>query len=221
MELAGEQLILASKQHVWEALNDPNMLLKCIPGCEELEKINDNEMQARLMAKVGPVRARFTGKVSITDQSPPDNYTLHFEGSGGAAGIASGQSVVTLHEEGSHTRLHYTVQASVGGKLGQVGGRLIDASAKKMAAEFFRSFNEIIAAPETDDVSEPVATTPESPAEPQTPKVAAEQARPAPEPVFQGTVTPSTSVWAGEMKRVLWLGIGMALGAALTHFWHV
>lgn len=219
MELAGEQLIHAPKQQVWDALNDPDMLLKCIPGCEELTNTNENEMQARLMAKVGPVRARFTGKVNITDQTPPDNYTLHFEGSGGAAGIASGQSVVTLHEEGTSTRLHYTVQASVGGKLGQVGGRLIDASAKKMAAEFFRSFNENITSPDTDSIPEPEATTPELEPSGTNPPVEQDERPIAHTPPAVVTAAPSS--WSGEVQRVFWLGLGMAIGATLVHFWHV
>lgn len=213
MELEGEQLILAQRQHVWDALNDPNVLLKCIPGCEELKKISDNELEARLLAKVGPVRARFNGKVMISDQVAPSSYTLHFEGSGGAAGIAKGRSVVTLHADGDHTRLHYTVQASVGGKLGQIGGRLIDASAKKMASDFFRTFNDQVAPAgkvALTDSMPAVRVQAAKTATPSTPVVAASHA-----------LVASGSEWAKEFQRVLWLAIGIVLGAGLAHFWHV
>lgn len=216
MDLEGEQLILAPRQQVWDALNDPAVLLECIPGCEELAKINDNELEALVLAKVGPVRARFKGKVKMSDQRPPFSYTLHFDGSGGVAGIASGQSVVTLHEEGEQTRLHYTVQASVGGKLGQIGGRLIDSSAKKMAADFFRTFNNHIAPTSTAETTESHITAASS----------------------DSTVLPSTDAaksgvsatqvttaqkpgWTAEFQRILWLGIGIAIGAGLAHLWHV
>lgn len=223
MELEGEQLILAPRQRVWDALNDPDVLLKCIPGCEELQKINDNEMEARLLAKVGPVRARFTGKVRISDQVAPNSYTLHFKGSGGAAGIASGQSAVTLHDEGESTRLHYTVQASVGGKLGQVGGRLIDASAKKMAADFFRTFNEYVApAPDTKTPEiEPAARAHGSHPVTAEPGNANVTMLPPSALASQPATAAPTAAWSGELRRVLWLCIGIALGAALTHMWHV
>src|ERR1035437_203028 len=141
MELTGEQLVRAPRQQVWEALNDPTILSRCIPGCEEVNKVSDSEMHTRVAVKVGPVRARFSGRIFMTDVVAPSSCTLTFEGSGGAAGFAKGRSVVKLTDAGSGTRLAYSVEASVGGKLGQIGGRLIDSSAKKMADEFFAAFD--------------------------------------------------------------------------------
>ncbi len=137
MELTGEQIIRAPRQTVWDALNDPAILARCVPGCEEIQKISDTEMHTRVTLKIGPVRARFAGKILMSDVNMPSSCTLTFEGSGGAAGFAKGRSGVRLTEEGQGTRLSYSVEASVGGKLGQIGGRLIDSSAKKMADEFF------------------------------------------------------------------------------------
>ena len=132
MELHGEQIIRAPRQQVWEALNDPVILSRCIPGCEEITKVSDSETHTRVALKIGPVRARFSGKIFMTDVVDASACTLTFEGAGGAAGFAKGRSGVTLSDEAQGTRLSYSVEASVGGKLGQIGGRLIDSSAKKM-----------------------------------------------------------------------------------------
>ena len=140
MELKGEILINANRETVWHGLNDTPLLMRCIPGCESMEEISPNERQATVKIKIGPVRARFMGKVTMTDIIPAEGYTLQFEGSGGAAGMAKGQSVVTLSDESGSTCLRYTVQASIGGKLGQVGGRMIDAAAKQIADQFFAVF---------------------------------------------------------------------------------
>jgi uncharacterized protein len=140
MELKGEILINANRETVWHGLNDTPLLMRCIPGCESMEEISPNERQATVKIKIGPVRARFMGKVTMTDIIPEEGYTLQFEGSGGAAGMAKGQSVVTLSDDSGSTCLRYTVQASIGGKLGQVGGRMIDAAAKQIADQFFAVF---------------------------------------------------------------------------------
>ena len=140
MELKGEILINANRETVWHGLNDTQLLMRCIPGCESMEEISPNERQATVKIKIGPVRARFMGKVTMTDIIPAEGYTLQFEGSGGAAGMAKGQSVVTLSDDSGSTCLRYTVQASIGGKLGQVGGRMIDAAAKQIADQFFAVF---------------------------------------------------------------------------------
>ncbi len=140
MELKGDIPINANREKVWQGLNDTQLLMRCIPGCESMEEISPNERQATVKVKIGPVRARFAGKVKMIDIHPLEGYTLMFEGSGGAAGMAKGQSVVTLIDEGHTTRLSYTVQASIGGKLGQVGGRMIDAAAKQIADQFFAVF---------------------------------------------------------------------------------
>jgi uncharacterized protein len=140
MELQGSVTITASPEQVWQALNDPEVLRQCIPGCEEVQQISPEEMHARVLLRMGPVRARFAGKVKMTDVRPMQGYTLNFEGSGGSAGFARGSSVITLAAVDGGTQLAYTAQASVAGKLGQIGGRLMDASAGQLADKFFNSF---------------------------------------------------------------------------------
>ena len=137
MELTGEIIIDAPRERVWSALNDAATLQACIPGCEEVIDESPTVRRARVMIKVGPVRARFSGRVTLSEVEPLSRCVMSFEGSGGAAGMASGQSQVELHETTEGTRLAYTVKASIGGKLGQIGGRMIDASAKQLADQFF------------------------------------------------------------------------------------
>ncbi|NKB58571.1 MAG: carbon monoxide dehydrogenase [Alphaproteobacteria bacterium] len=157
MEMSGEYTISAPRQAVWEALNDPEVLKACIPGCDTLEKTSDTEMTATVTAKVGPVKAKFNGAVTLSDIDPPNGYRIAGEGKGGAAGFAKGGAQVTLSDaEGGGTLLEYTVDATVGGKLAQIGSRLIDATAKKMSGEFFGAFADMVAvAPE--DMPEPEA----------------------------------------------------------------
>ncbi len=149
MQLQGSVTIPASPEKVWQALNDPQVLRKCIPGCEEVRQISPQEMHARVMLKLGPVRANFVGKVLLTDVRPLLGCTLNFEGSGGSAGFAKGNSVISLVTVTGGTQVDYTAQASVAGKLGQIGGRLMDASARQMADRFFAAFkNEVTGAAE-------------------------------------------------------------------------
>lgn len=149
MELTGDIVIAAARARVWAALNDPEVLAACIPGCEAVEVVGPLEKTARVMIKVGPVRARFAGRIVLADVIEAERCSMSFEGSGGAAGMARGQSEVQLSDEsapdGLHTRLRYTVQASVAGRLGQVGGRMIDAAAKQMADQFFGAFRAHLA----------------------------------------------------------------------------
>jgi carbon monoxide dehydrogenase subunit G len=140
MEMNGERRIPAPRPLVWERLNDPETLKLCIPGCESVEKTSDTEFTAKVVARVGPVKASFSGKVTISDLDPPAGYTISGEGTGGVAGFAKGGAKVTLEEDGDETILRYTVQAQVGGKLAQIGSRLVDGSARKMADEFFNRF---------------------------------------------------------------------------------
>lgn len=142
MEMTGEQLIGLPQQATWDALNDTAVLKDCIPGCDSLEKQSDNEYLLTMIAKVGPVSAKFKGKMTVLDAKAPDSYTLQFEGQGGVAGFAKGQAEVRLMPEGDNTRLGYEVKASIGGKLAQVGARLIDGVAKKTAEQFFTAFNK-------------------------------------------------------------------------------
>jgi carbon monoxide dehydrogenase subunit G len=156
MEMTGSEFIRLPQQRVWEALNDPDVLKACIPGCESVEKVSDTEYRMAMTAAIGPVKARFTGKLLLSDVNPPTSYTLAFEGSGGAAGFGKGGSQVSLAPEADGTRLSYTAKATVGGKLAQVGSRLIDGVAKKMAEDFFRRFNDTVA-PVPAEVAEVIA----------------------------------------------------------------
>ncbi len=142
MEMTGEQLIPLNQAETWRALNDTAVLKDCIPGCETIEKISDTEYQLTMTAKVGPVSAKFKGLMTLSDMAPPHSYTLLFEGQGGVAGFAKGQAIVQLSPEAEGTRLGYEVKAMIGGKLAQVGARLIDGVAKKIAGQFFTAFND-------------------------------------------------------------------------------
>ncbi len=142
MEMTGEQLIEQSQSKVWDALNDPAVLKDCIPGCDTLERVSDTEYKMTMTAAVGPVRAKFNGKLSLADVNAPVSYTIMFEGSGGAAGFGKGSAQVTLSPEGRATKLSYSAKAQIGGKLAQVGARLIDGVAKKMADDFFSAFKK-------------------------------------------------------------------------------
>lgn len=145
MEMSGEQRIPAPREVVWEALNDPEVLKASIPGCESLERNEaDDGFDAKVRAKVGPVSARFGGTVVLSDINPPESYTISGEGKGGSAGFAKGSAKVQLTEDGSDTLLSYTVDARVGGKLAQLGSRLIDGTARKMAEDFFTRFSDIV-----------------------------------------------------------------------------
>jgi hypothetical protein len=171
MDMSGEVRIAAPREAVWRALNDPEILRQCIPGCEEIEKLSDTEMTAKVTAKVGPVKARFGGKVTLSDLDPPNGYKISGEGQGGAAGFAKGGAVVRLtpDESGSGTVLHYEVNAAVGGKLAQIGSRLIDGTARKMADDFFTTFANLVTAAAAPPAAAPAAgeagaTVPPAPA---------------------------------------------------------
>lgn len=138
--MTGEQLISLPQDETWRALNDTEVLKACIPGCETIEQISPTEYQLTMTAKVGPVNAKFKGKMTLSDVEPPRAYTLRFEGQGGVAGFAKGEANVHLAAEAEGTRLSYGVKAMVGGKLAQVGARLIDGVAKKLADQFFTAF---------------------------------------------------------------------------------
>jgi uncharacterized protein len=140
MEMHGERRIPAPREAVWARLNDPETLRECIPGCQSVDKVSDTEFTAKVTAKVGPVRANFAGKVTLTDLDPPSGYTISGEGTGGVAGFAKGSATVSLEEDGGETVLRYGAQGQVGGKLAQIGSRLIDATARKMADDFFSRF---------------------------------------------------------------------------------
>jgi carbon monoxide dehydrogenase subunit G len=164
MDMTGERRIPAPRGKVWDALNDPAILKASIPGCDSLEKLSDHEMKASAAVKIGPISARFAGKVELSDIDPPNGYTISGEGQGGVAGFAKGGAKVALADDGAGTLLSYDVKAQVGGKIAQLGARLIDASAKQMADAFFDRFTALLTpapvenpAPVLTPASEPAA----------------------------------------------------------------
>lgn len=144
MDMSGEERIAANRQAVWEALNNPEILKACIPGCQELEMSSPTEMSATVKIKIGPVSATFKGEVTLENLNPPESYTITGEGKGGIAGFAKGGADVSLEEDGNETVLRYKVAAQIGGKLAQLGSRLIDSTAKKLAGQFFADFNKAV-----------------------------------------------------------------------------
>jgi uncharacterized protein len=164
MDMTGERRIPAPRETVWQALNDPEVLKASIPGCETLEKLSDTEMKATATVRIGPISARFAGNVHLTDIDPPNGYAIGGEGQGGVAGFAKGGANVHLEDDGGGTLLRYEVHAQVGGKIAQLGARLIDASAKQMADTFFDRFSAYVAPPVT--AAAPVAAAPTEPRRP-------------------------------------------------------
>lgn len=206
MELTGEQIIAAPRRQVWEALNDPRILSGCIPGCEEVVRRSDTEFEAKVLTKVGPLRARFSGRVEMRDIDAPAGCTLQFEGGAGPVGMARGHSRVTLEEVEGGTLLRYASEATIGGKLGQIGGRLIDASAKKMADDFFRALNDQLA---------PVAA-PSAPTADAAPLLSP-PAPPSRRSAAQAPASVGGQGWSGELQRFFWLAVGAGFGGAVGH----
>ena len=150
--MSGERRIEAPRETVWAALNDPATLKLAIPGCQEIEKLSDTEFTAKLKIKVGPVSAKLSGSVRLSDLDPPNSYTISGEGKGGPVGFAKGGAKVWLEENGGATVLRYEVNARVGGKLAQLGSRLIDATVKMMADDFFSGLAEVLTGPAPEGV---------------------------------------------------------------------
>lgn len=196
MEMSGEYRIPAPREEVWDKLIDPEVLRACIPGCESLEKTADNQFDAVVTAKIGPVKAKFNGKVELTELDRPNGYKIQGEGKGGAAGFAKGGATVNLADEDGATRLTYEADAKVGGKLAQVGSRLVKSSAKKMADDFFDKFAEV-AGGEAATPGEAEAAEKEEAAAP-------EAAAPAPPERARG------------MSPMLWLAILIVAALALA-----
>ena len=145
MTMTGEVQLPAERAKVWDKLNDPEVLKQCVPGCEQLDRIGDNEFQAVATVKVGPVKARWKGKIKLSDFDPPNSYRITGEGEGGVAGFAKGGAVVSLADKDGGTLLSYNVEAQIGGKLAQLGQRLINSAAKKTADDFFERFKVVAA----------------------------------------------------------------------------
>ncbi len=217
MELKGSVTIPASPDAVWQALNSPEVLRLCIPGCEEVRLISPTEMHARVMLRLGPVRANFVGKVLLTDVRPLLGCTLNFEGSGGSAGFARGQSVIVLSAVATGTQLDYTTQASVAGKLGQVGGRLMDASARQMADRFFAAFKVHVSGDGMAAMAgeTPIETPGATPAPmPEATRGATTQAAASHAPATPVPPPTASGPFQQELSRLVWF----AAGAAATAF---
>ena len=163
MDMTGERRIPAPRRVVWDALNDPDVLKDSIPGCQALEKLSDTEMKATAAVKIGPISARFTGNVTLSDLDPPNGYAIGGEGQGGVAGFAKGGAKVRLEDDGAGTVLRYEVHAQVGGKIAQLGARLIDASARQMAEQFFDRFSARVAPPVAAETATEPALPPANP----------------------------------------------------------
>lgn len=169
MDMTGSERIAAPRERVYQALNDPEILKAAIPGCEAIEKTSDTEMTATVVTKVGPVKAKFQGAVTLSDLDPPNGYTISGEGKGGPAGFAKGGARVRLEPDGPNgeaTVLHYEVKADVGGKLAQLGSRLIDGTARKLAGEFFTNFAALVVAPAGEAAPAAAAAAPTPPEAP-------------------------------------------------------
>jgi carbon monoxide dehydrogenase subunit G len=212
MDMTGEYRIPAPRETVWQALNDPEVLKRSIPGCEDLQKTSDTEMTAKVATKVGPVSAKFSGKVTLSEINPPISYKISGEGQGGVAGFAKGGAEVKLDEDGAGTILHYRATAQVGGKLAQIGSRLIDSTAKKMADQFFGKFVQEVGAAQP---AVPAAGTVPGSATAETPPEAgpmpsgipgAEAAQPQPprEPKPTPSAQPVQPA-AGGIKPAIWI----------------
>ncbi len=173
MEIQGEKLLPTDRDTVWRALNDPAVLQRCLPGCDSFEPDGENRYRVAMQATVGPVRARFTGKLELRDVTPPTSYAMSFEGSGGVAGFGKGTAQVSLSDVAGGTRLSYTSQAQVGGRLAQVGARLIDGVTRRMADDFFTRFERSLAQAPSNAPTRPVnAPAPSSVSAPHSPPVA-------------------------------------------------
>jgi len=212
MEMTGEQRIAAPRQRVWEALNDPEVLRACIPGCQSLDRNGDNGFTAVAEVKIGPIGARFKGNVTLNDLDPPNGYTIEGSGNGGVAGNAKGAAKVRLSDDAGGTLVSYDVDAQVGGRMAQLGGPIIDATAKQLAGKFFSRFGEIVsgeatAAPATEAPATATATTAPTTAAP------APFAIPAPAPA------PAGAPWPWIIALALAIIAGFLLGRSYVGEW--
>ena len=211
MELKGEQTLPLPREQVWAALNDPEILRQCVPGCEAFEPIAENEYKVVMTAAVGPVKAKFNGALTLSDIQPPASYRLAFTGSGGAAGFGKGSAQVDLTSVEGGTTLAYAVNAQVGGKLAQVGARLIDGVAKKMADEFVNRFSKVLAPAsagvEASGASS--ATPPPAPTSTRPPAATASVASPSPSVARPALSELPTQAQALPAARWVWPVIGV------------
>jgi len=219
MEMTGEFRIPAPRQRVWEGLNDPEILKSSIPGCQTIEKLSDTEFTAKVLAQVGPVKANFAGKVTLADLNPPQSYTIAGEGTGGVAGFAKGSAKVNLDEDGAATVLRYAVQAHVGGKLAQIGSRLIDSVARRMAENFFTRFVAAVAPEQAAVASGTTAATEAMPADRVAADAPVQRAAPTASVEAQPNDAASPARKDIRLPPVLWVtGLAAVVGAMLYFF---
>ncbi len=208
MRMTGEERIAAPRSRVWEALNDPAILRQCIPGCKSLEQDAPDKLRAVVEVKIGPIGARFTGAVTLSDIDAPNGYTITGEGQGGTVGSAKGGAKVRLADDGAGTLLTYQVDAQVGGRLAQLGGPIIDATAKQLAGKFFKKFGEVVGG-----LSEAAA--------PQATEAVARGGAPAPAPAAFPVLAPSGFPWAWALAVALAVLAGFLLGRSNAADWWV
>lgn len=215
MEIIGQQLIPAPRDAVWKALNDPLVLKACLPGCESVEQVHPDEFQVVIKTVIGPLRARFQGSLKIAEAQPPESCVMNFEGQGGAVGFGKGSSTVTLRETPEGTELSYEAKAQIGGKLAQVGSRLIDSVAKKMADDFFKAFKQQLMPPEA--ATAVVAVNADAPVKALAASPALAKAT-AQTPAVIDPATPSTphSQMGTHMVPGWWLAPAAVLGALIA-----
>ncbi len=195
MDMQGSRQLAITQQQAWDALNDPEVLKACIPGCDKVEATGENQYAIGMSVKVGPVAAKFSGKITLADIVAPQSYSINFEGQGGAAGFGKGNSAVTLTPNDAGCELNYTVHASVGGKIAQLGQRLIDGVAKSMAEDFFKRFDEAM------QVAHPAA-------------YAAQSGAPAADSVGGSVVEDAGKAGGAGIPVWVWIGIAAVVVAA-------
>ena len=210
MELTGEQTIPAPRERVWTALNDPEILRRCIPGCQDIQKLSDTELTAKVGLAVGPVKATFNGRVTLSDLDPPNGYKISGEGQGGVAGFGRGSAVVRLTDDPAGTKLSYSADAAVGGKLAQIGSRLVEATARKLADEFFTRFAAEFPPPPPPPAAAPQTEPVAAPATTEAPTVAAADAADAPEPA-----APPAPAASPRLSPAIWIPALIAAVAAI------
>jgi len=220
MEMTGEFHIPAPRERVWQALNDPETLKQAIPGCREIEKLSDTEFTAKVVAKVGPVSATFGGKIHLSDLDPPRAYTISGEGSGGVAGFAKGSAKVNLDEDGGDTTvLRYQVQGHVGGKLAQIGSRLIDATSRKMADDFFSRFVATIKPVQGNGAAAETFATAAAPATPEATAIGSTAPQPPGLPEEVAEPQPSAAPESGRrLSPAVWVTGLTALVAGMLYY---
>jgi carbon monoxide dehydrogenase subunit G len=206
MQMSGEQRIEAPRERVWAALNDPEVLRQCIPGCQSLEKESDERMKAVVEIKIGPIGAKFAGAVTLSEIKPPESYTITGQGQGGTVGSARGGARVRLAEAGGATVLSYAVEAEVGGRLAQLGGPIIDATAKQLSAKFFREFARVVEGPQAAAAPAAVAAPAETGGV-HAPAALVAAPSPVPDPAASGTPW----AWIGTVVLALLAGFYLGL----------